>query len=488
MVSRDAHDALAFEPKLMHFLRISATETSDLLSAQLIYRELVTYVVTHAPGAILVDFAWHPDGSAHLTVEDLGPGEPRREARGQARPGRGRGMSPFARIRPELRLRRPTLLGSIAEAKLPLERRASTGPPENARSSKTAAIFRRMEMGRWIERHSAALGAEARADMAAQGVPLPPHDLARPGHSETVMAADVGRAIYFNAVPLWLRDLRWIAQLTAAFGFPAERIQSEWQAVFRVIGTRLPLPDTGILAQMRDAAKQSFGSLAHERVVAEGTPAAAFLASFASQDGPLAEYQRLQAQGLGAEDIFCDVLTPSQLESGRQWQLGRMTVAEEHRRTAVVRDLIAQARERMPRPAIPGSFCVVAACAPHERHDVGIEMVTTLLRARGVRVEYLGAAVLPGEVLLAAIMHEAQAVLLSATLTASVYELIGLVDLLKQDARTANVPIVLGGRPFTELPELCSIVGGDLTLSDARQVVRFCERLRDKMESFPETA
>jgi methanogenic corrinoid protein MtbC1 len=487
MASRNAHDALAFESTFMQFLRVSATETSDLLSAQLIYRELVNHVVTHAPGAIYVDLSWLPDGAARLTVEDLGPGEARREARGQARPGRGRGMSPFARMRPELRLRRPTLLGTIAEANLPLERRSSVVPVQSAEASQPYAIFRRMEMGRWIERHAGVLGGEARGDLTAEGVPLPPHDAAGPGRSEVQMVAEIGRAIYFNAVPLWLRDLRWIAQVTAARGIPAQRLKKEWQALFRVIGMRIPFPDTGILAQMRDAVTLSFASLAEERIVSEGTPAASFLASFGTQEGPFAEYARLQAQGLAEEEIFCDVLTPAQLESGRQWQLGCMSVAEEHRRTAVIRELIARSREGRLRPS-PGGFCVVAACAPHERHDVGIEMVTTLLRARGVRVEYLGAAVLPEEVLLAAILHEARAILLSATMSACVYELMGLVDLLKQDARTANIPIALGGGPFTDLPELCGIVGGDLTLIDARQAVAFCEQLREKAEPFSDSA
>jgi methanogenic corrinoid protein MtbC1 len=487
MVSRDAHDALAFEPKLMQFLRVSATEESDILSAQLIYRELVAHVISHAPGAIHVDFAWHPDGSAHLTVEDLGPGEARREARGQARPGRGRGMSPFARMRPELRLRRPTLLGTIAEATIPLERRSSNIALTSLQPSQPHAIFRRMEMGRWIERHAGVLGGEARGDLTAEGVPLPPHDAAGPGRSEVQMVADIGRAIYYDAIPLWLRDLRWIGQITAARGIPAQRLKKEWQALFRVIGMRLPFPDTGALAQMRDAVTQSFASLAEEQIVSEGTPAAAFLASFGTQEGPLAEYARLRAEGFAEEEIFCEVLTPAQLESGRQWQLGRMSVAEEHRRTAVVREVIARTREGTRSPA-PGGFCVVAACASHERHDVGIEMVTTLLRARGVRVEYLGAAVLPEEVLLATLLHEAQAVLLSATMSASVYELIALVDMLKSDERTAHVPIALGGRPFDEIPELCGIVGGDLTLVDARQAVRFCEQLRDKAEPFSDSA
>jgi methanogenic corrinoid protein MtbC1 len=244
---------------------------------------------------------------------------------------------------------------------------------------------------------------------------------------------------------------------------------------------RLPVPEIGILERMRQAVAGSFTSLEIEPAVSDGTPAADFLASFGTQDGPRAEYARLRAQGLEDEDIFSDVLTPAQLESGRQWQLGRLSVAEEHRRSAVVRELIARTRESARQTPQDG-FCVVAACDPHERHDLGLEMVTTLLRARGVRVECLGPSILPDEVLLAAIVHQARAVLLSATLSASVYELIGLVDLLKRDARTSHIPIGLRGVPFNELPELCAVVGGDVALVDARHAVRFCQELRERAE------
>jgi hypothetical protein len=42
----------------------------------------------------------------------------------------------------------------------------------------------------------------------------------------------------------------------------------------------------------------------------------------------------------------------------------------------------------------------------------------------------------------------------------------------------------VGGRPFNDLPELCGIVGGDLTLHDVRQALKLRERLRPKTKSF----
>jgi methanogenic corrinoid protein MtbC1 len=464
LVSRDSRDGFGFEPELMKCFRKTATETSDFLGARLIFRELVNDAATHAPGAIYVDCIWDENGRAHLTVEDLGPGKVRRVP------------ALLARMPANLRVRAATLLGTATEVILPLERRADEAWDASLPPAPPYKIFRRMEIGSWIVRHAGVLGGEARGDLTAERVPLPPHDAAGPGRSEVQMAVEIGLAIYYNTVPLWLRDARWLTRSSAARGIPAQRLNEEWQAVFRVIGMRLPVPDTGILTRMRDAVSEGFTFAGEERDVAEGSPAADFLASFGTHEGPLAEYERLRARGSSDEEIFAEVLTPAQIETGRQWQLGRLSVAEEHRRTSVVRELIGRT------PDTPGGtadgFCVVAGCAPHERHTVGLEMATTLLRARGVRVECLSPDASPEEILLGVIVHDARAVLLSATLSAGIYELIGLVDLLRQDARTAGVAVVLGGAPFNEFPGLCAVVGGDAVLADAREALRFCEDLR----------
>jgi hypothetical protein len=175
------------------------------------------------------------------------------------------GAAPFAAQRSCVTLRRPTLLGTVAEANLPLEPRKPDTLLEGPIPSPALAAFRRMEMGRWIERHAHMLGGEARGDLTSIGVPVPSHDTGRPGHSEVAMVTDIGRAIYFNTVPLWLGNARWHAQATAARGIPEQHVQQSWQTVFKVIGMRLPVPDPGILTQMRHAVIQSRGALTKER-------------------------------------------------------------------------------------------------------------------------------------------------------------------------------------------------------------------------------
>jgi methanogenic corrinoid protein MtbC1 len=84
---------------------------------------------------------------------------------------------------------------------------------------------------------------------------------------------------------------------------------------------------------------------------------------------------------------FDEVLAPALREVGEDWHAGRLTVAQEHAFSARVRSrlgvLLGDARGGVHGTA-------VLACAPGERHELGLLMLAILLRADGWRVEYLG--------------------------------------------------------------------------------------------------
>ena len=87
------------------------------------------------------------------------------------------------------------------------------------------------------------------------------------------------------------------------------------------------------------------------------------------------------------EQAFVDVLAPALVEVGARWEAGTLTVAQEHLASSTVRAalqrLVADARG-----AIRG--VAVLACAPGERHEIGLLMLAVLLRADGWQVAYLG--------------------------------------------------------------------------------------------------
>lgn len=98
-----------------------------------------------------------------------------------------------------------------------------------------------------------------------------------------------------------------------------------------------------------------------------------------------------------AGDQLCaGVLT----EIGERWNAGKMTCAEEH---AMSRSLeVALTRIAHQFPVAPTAPSVVLACPAGERHTLGLTLVETLLRERGINVHFLGGDV-PSQDLVAAV-------------------------------------------------------------------------------------
>ena len=85
---------------------------------------------------------------------------------------------------------------------------------------------------------------------------------------------------------------------------------------------------------------------------------------------------------------FLEVLEPALASIGERWACGDVNVAQEHLASSTVRAaLLALLSDR--RAEIRGT--AVLACAPGERHEIGLLMLAVLLRSDGWQVAYLGA-------------------------------------------------------------------------------------------------
>jgi methanogenic corrinoid protein MtbC1 len=91
---------------------------------------------------------------------------------------------------------------------------------------------------------------------------------------------------------------------------------------------------------------------------------------------------------LPAEAAFADVLRPALVEIGELWEAGDVSVAQEHLATSAVRAALLRLLADH-RGSVRG--IAVLACAPGERHEIGLLMLAVLLRADGWQVLYLGA-------------------------------------------------------------------------------------------------
>ncbi|HSI36082.1 MAG TPA: cobalamin-dependent protein, partial [Tepidisphaeraceae bacterium] len=222
------------------------------------------------------------------------------------------------------------------------------------------------------------------------------------------------------------------------------------------------------------------------------------------------------AAGASLDRVYLDILQPAQRESGRLWQAGRISVAQEHYLTAETQAVMAllSAGRAPPGPRHRASSSTasaadlnvdrdrrgstshtwrdsitdnrtgaaprkvfLAACVAGEFHDVGLRMVGDLLERAGWDVYFCGANT-PSDALAAeAALRRATVVGLSATIATHLDPLAQTVRDLRRAPQTAATPILVGGRPFLLAPDLAPRVGATAWAPDAARAVTLAESL-----------
>ncbi|MET0837963.1 MAG: B12-binding domain-containing protein, partial [Marmoricola sp.] len=90
-------------------------------------------------------------------------------------------------------------------------------------------------------------------------------------------------------------------------------------------------------------------------------------------------------------DIMLDILAPAQVELGRLWERGDISIAHEHYTTAITQLSLSLLYPRLLLNRTLLGRGLVATSVGSEAHEVGIRMISDLLEQAGWRTSYLGA-------------------------------------------------------------------------------------------------
>jgi methylmalonyl-CoA mutase cobalamin-binding subunit len=121
------------------------------------------------------------------------------------------------------------------------------------------------------------------------------------------------------------------------------------------------------------------------------------------------------AASLTPRDLVHAWVLPLMRHTGAEWHDGRLSTAQEHLLSAVLRSLLGGIIRAMPHaPRRPN---LLMTTLPRDRHEFGILVAALLAALAGVRVTYLGVELPPDEVVDAARRSGASAVVLGLTYT-----------------------------------------------------------------------
>ncbi|GAA1931683.1 hypothetical protein GCM10009815_27500 [Nocardioides marmoribigeumensis] len=178
----------------------------------------------------------------------------------------------------------------------------------------------------------------------------------------------------------------------------------------------------------------------------------------------------LVADGSSVADVLLEVLAPAQLELGRLWERGVVSVAQEHVATAVTQVTMSALQPLfLEQPRLDRTL--VAATPPGDRHEIGLRVVTDLLQLRGWDTQYVGASCPVADLVEAVVTAGATLLLLGASMPAHLPGLRAAVEHVRADPRCQGVAVLVGGEPFRHAPGLGEWVGADLVATDAREAL-----------------
>lgn len=167
-------------------------------------------------------------------------------------------------------------------------------------------------------------------------------------------------------------------------------------------------------------------------------------------------------------ELYVRVIQESLYDVGRRWERNRITVADEHRATAIVQYAIAQLYPLIP-PASESRGSVVIAGVEGEYHQVGSNLVSDALEADGWDVVFLGANTPTSSILHAVETHQPAVLGVSLTMLFNVPVLVRLVEKVRQV--DSGVRIVVGGSVVRAAPGLCRELGMDGSARDVQAAI-----------------
>jgi methanogenic corrinoid protein MtbC1 len=287
---------------------------------------------------------------------------------------------------------------------------------------------------------------------------------------------------------IFIDYIHWHNVRTAQEHLPGDYVSSSLLVLDEVLGKELP-PDyrerTGaILRESIEALK--FAPVENPSFISEENPHSTLAKSYldalvaADRESARSVVQNAVKSGVSLRDLYLDVFTPVLREIGRLWQVGKVSIAQEHYMTATTGNIIAGLHDQVissGRKVKRKGKTLVAACVAEELHEIGIRMVADFFEMDGWDTYYTGANTPAQSLLQATGDLNADVVAISSTMPFHLPVVHYLIRSLRADPGTSKARIIVGGYPFTLVPDLWRQIGADAFAGSADEAVAIANRL-----------
>ena len=182
--------------------------------------------------------------------------------------------------------------------------------------------------------------------------------------------------------------------------------------------------------------------------------------------------ERAMAAGIDPNLAISEGLVPGMVIVGEKFDAGDYFLSELLVAAEVMKDALNVITPYLKSEGQSRVGKVVIATVAGDLHDLGKNIVTTLLRLRGFDVIDLGIDVPTDRILAAVREHRPDVLGLSALLTLTMSKMGEVVEAIKRAGLRDEVRIIVGGSPVTS--EFAVSIGADHRAANAVEGVRQC--------------
>ncbi len=200
-----------------------------------------------------------------------------------------------------------------------------------------------------------------------------------------------------------------------------------------------------------------------------------FSGDMVGQPGVLELVQTAIDQDISPNAILNTSLNPGMEEVGRRYESGEYLIPDMLASAECISEAMDLLEPYLSNGAFDGNETFIIATVEGDLHDIGKNIVATLLRGSGFSVEDLGTDVTAGTIVEAVNDLEAPYLGLSALLTTTMQYMGNVIEHLQDSGLRDEVKVFIGGAPVSE--QFARKIGADYYCEDAFQAVKHIKQV-----------
>lgn len=185
--------------------------------------------------------------------------------------------------------------------------------------------------------------------------------------------------------------------------------------------------------------------------------------------------QNLVNAGMAPDVIIHDHMIRAMEEIGRRFEQAQAFVPELLMAAAAMKKCLEILKPLMKKDNSAQMGCIVVGTVRGDMHDIGKNLVASMLEGCGFEIVNLGTDVSAEKFAAAVKEHKADIVGLSALLTTTMPYMKEIIETLKTEGLRDQVKVMIGGAPVTE--EFAQSIGADGYSANANAAVSLARSL-----------